>query len=297
MNNNINLINAKELKQRIKHGHGTSYFTKKYNVTEEELFAHIDRAFSAKAAVAFKRDLIRNDKHPVPVKAKAENLQDNNAITSEAEETVSGVAIEPEDTEVPTSDPQKVTTSTDNSLISLIAREEELSRLLITEESKHSDLVSKRATLKEKFKEQQALLLDYQKKLSSAKQQFEETYSIWCSLGDEMKSQTSKISSLRDDLQVLREEIKILSKISILVYVSGEIELESSDMAIPSAPEKEHDLFNRIVEMECAEGLTVKNIRQLSKLKVLVDELNESSTPYEITFDTDTLEEVFNSIN
>ena len=291
--NNINLINAKELKQRIKHGHGTSYFTKKYNVTEEELFAHIDRAFSAKAALAFKRDLIRNDKHPV----KAKNLQDNNAITSEAEETVSGVAIESEDTEVPTFDPQKVTTSTDNSLISLIAREEELSRLLITEESKHSDLVSKRATLKEKFKEQQALLLDYQKKLSSAKQQFEETYSIWCSLGDEMKSQTAKISSLRDDLQVLREEIKILSKISILVYVSGEIELESSDMAIPSAPEKEHDLFNRIVEMECAEGLTVKNICQLSKLKVLVDELNTSSTPYEITFDTDTLEEVFNSIN
>lgn len=234
-------ITAKELKQRLKYGDSVETFAEKYGVSESEFFAYLDRAFSAKAVAAFRRDLARNTKRPkavahLPDEEKANNTVADQADTSnvvdvlsEQENAPTAVDVLTEQENAPNAINATSTSATENATPSLAlddlrAKETELSLLLIKEESKHSDLVSKRAALKEKFKEQKAQLLDYQKKIATVKKQFEESYSEWDSLGIEMKSQTEKISSLRDDLQLLREEIKILSQISILVYSNGEIE-------------------------------------------------------------------------
>ena len=113
-----------------------------------------------------------------------------------------------------------------------------------------------------------------------------------------MHSLTESISDKKVSLEAIRNEIILLQKISIFAYANGEIEFENAgNFDTTTDSSSEAALFNKLIQNNVVESLTIKNIRQLAKLILIVEKLNAEHLSFELTFEDITVQEVFNSIN
>ena len=206
---------------------------------------------------------------------------------------------------VETSSATIVATETDNKVENNISyldtlknKESTLSTIICSEEAEHAQLISRRATLKSQFQKQQVQLLEITHTLESLKNDFETTLSEWEKLGSDMYSLTKSISKKKSTLADIRNEIIMLQKISIFIYVNGEIEFENvGNFDTTTDSSSESELFNQLIQNKVVESLTIKNIRQLAKLILIVQKLNAEHISFELTFEDSSIQEVFNSIN
>ena len=111
-------------------------------------------------------------------------------------------------------------------------------------------------------------------------------------ISEEMISINTEISSARNLLVGLQEELLSYKKVSIFVYQNGEIELEPDD----TIPELDETLLQSLFQKSEVEDLSVRQIKQLTILIVLTNSLREEDKEFDITFESEELQEVFEKI-
>ena len=286
----LSRINGKYMEEKLKRGYGTSYFLKSLNIGEDEFFQYLKKNFSSKAYASMCKRLKNNEKSQK--KFSSSKGSRHTPVCNEASVTT-----------LPTteSSAEKETVEATNNisyLDMLKEKEHELSSVICLEEAEHVQLISKRASLKSQFQKQRAQLLDLTRTIEALRNDFESTFSEWKELGSDMHSLTESISKKKVSLEAIRDEIISLQKISIFAYANGEIEFENvGNFDTTTDSSSEAALFNKLIQNNVVESLTIKNIRQLAKLILIVEKLNAEHLSFELTFEDSTVQEVFNSIN
>ena len=291
----LSRINGKYMEEKLKRGYGTSYFLKSLNVNEDEFFQYLKKNFSSKAYTSMCKRLKNNEKS-----SKKFGFKSSAHTTTAIVDVETSTATMPDFTYTENNE-ETETVEVENSISALDMlkeQEHELSSVICLEEAKHVQLISKRASLKSQFQKQRAQLLDLTRTIEALKNDFESTFSEWKELGSDMHSLTESISDKKVSLEAIRNEIILLQKISIFAYANGEIEFENvGDFDTTTDSSSEAALFNKLIQNNVVESLTIKNIRQLAKLILIVEKLNAEHFSFELTFEDSTVQEVFNSIN
>lgn len=281
----LSRINGKYMEEKLKRGYGISYFLNSLNVSENEFFQHLKKNFSSKAYTSMCKRLKNNEKSQKKFSSKCSKVVNEASIAT--------IATTESNTERET-----VEVTSISYLDMLKEQEHELSSVICSEETEHAQLISKRAALKSQFQKQQTQLFELTRKIELIKNDFETTFSEWKKLGSDMHSLTESITEKKVSLEAIRNEIVSLQKISIFAYASGEIEFENvGDFDTTTNPSNELELFNKLIQNDVVESLTIKSIRQLAKLILIVKKLNAEHFSFELTFEDSSVQEVFDSIN
>ena len=270
-------INVKYMEEKLKRGFGTNDFINHLNISEEEFFHCLKKTFSTKSYNLICKRIRNNEK-------KASKLSTKQTTDTEINTESQTVDLEVENCISP--------------LDVLKTQEFELVKEICSIETEHSKLISKRATLKKEFQQQQNQLNDLIKKAESIRKNFETTFSEWEKLGSDMKSLTNLINDKNSSLESIRNEIISLQKISIFVYSNGEIEIENAGkFEFKQDTSISEELFAKLIQNNLLESLTIKTIRQLTKLILIIRNIESENLCYELTFEDNTVQELFSSIN
>lgn len=291
----LSRINGKYMEEKLKRGYGTSYFLKSLNIGEDEFFQYLKKNFSSKAYTSMCKRLKNNEKS-----SKKFGFKSSAHTTADIADDETSPATMTDFTYTENNEETETVEVEDSisPLDMLKEQERELSSVICSEEAEHVQLISKRASLKSQFQKQKAQLRELKHKIEAIRNDFEKTFSEWEKLGSDMHSLTESISNRKASLEVIRNEIILLQKISIFAYENGEIEFENvGDFDTTTNPSNESELFNKLIQNDVVESLTIKSIRQLAKLILIVEKLNAEHFSFELTFEDSTVQEVFNSIN
>ena len=259
-------LNGKIMEERLKHGWTTQFFAEHYGTTEQEFLETLEKVFSSKAYKSMLARLKKNEK--IAHKASKEEII--------AEEVVSNI-------EEPTVD----------SLESLEFQKEELKNVLNRLELEHKSLTSERVQIRNRISDYKAVLLDMQSKIRQYQTELEDLVAELDEKFASMQNINSSISETKNSLSEVNAKIEALQKLTILIYESGDMEIDSS-LEI-NQPEW-NCIFDTIVKEELADSLTVKQIRGLSKAISLVQFLSAQKLVYEILFENQIVEEIFYKI-
>lgn len=281
-------INGKYMEEKLKRGYGTSYFLKSFNVSEDEFFNHLKKNFSSKAYASMCKRIKNNEKS-----SKKFGFKSSKHTPVDISDNESSVATK--------SNTETETVEVENSISYLDAlkeKEQTLSDIIRSEEAEHSKLISRRAALKFQFQNQQTQLRELTRTIEALRDNFETTFAKWEKTGADMHAITESISAKKSLLEDIRSEIIALQKISIFAYANGEIEFENvGDFDTTTDSSNESEVFNKLIQDKAVENLTIKNIRQLAKLILIVEKLKSKHISFELTFEDNSSQEVFNSIN
>lgn len=161
-------------------------------------------------------------------------------------------------------------------------------------ELSHKSLVSDRAILRKKIDDHKETLKELSKKVAICKtdlvnltSELEEKFSI-------MQELDESISRKRDELSEINVKIEKTKSITILVFSSGDIEIDASFSI--EIPEVSAETIEKIISYRQADNLTLKQIKTVSKLIVLIQNLEQQDLNYELLFDEIIVEEMFNKI-
>ena len=273
---NLKNVTGKYLEEKLKRGYRLPYFVKALSTTEEDLFEHIDKHFSSKAAQSFKHRI--KSKEPIKKngkkKAKKAKKQEVDILVENS------VQIE----EV----------SEETILDQLLVKEEQLSAQVCQDEAVHSQMISKRAVLKNQLIKQRKEMQKIAEKALQLQQEFEDTVLQWNSLGEQMRELSASIAEKKSSLKEYRDEIDSLKKISMYFYSNGEIEFENQGDFDPSIDfSRVDEIIAFLIDNEDAEGLTVRSIKILAKALAIVEKMNAEHQKFEVTFEDSNIQEVF----
>ena len=109
-----------------------------------------------------------------------------------------------------------------------------------------------------------------------------------------MTAVNDKLSVARNLLDGLKDELKSYDKISIFVYDNGEIELDTDGIVIPNY---ENSLLQSLFEKSEVEILSVRQVKQLATLITLLKHLREKDKEFEITYESENFQMVFENLN
>ena len=265
-------VTGKIMEERMKHGWTLNQFSQSYGVSEEEFIEALKKTFSSKAYKGMLARLRKNEK--IAHKASKTEII--------AEEVVS--------IEEPTVDSES---SSEESLEFLKLQKEELKNVLNRLELEHKSLTSERVQIRNRISDYKAVLLDMQSKIRQYQTELEALISELDEKFALMQNINSSIFETKNSLSEVNAKIEALQKLTILIYESGDMEIDSS-LEI-NQPEW-NCIFDTIVKEELADSLTVKQIRGLSKAISLVQFLSAQKLVYEILFENQIVEEIFYKI-
>ena len=161
-------------------------------------------------------------------------------------------------------------------------------------ELSHKSLVSDRAIIRKKIDDHKKTLKELNEKVSICKtdlvnltSELKEKFLI-------MQELDESISRKRDDLSEINAKIEKTKSITILVFNSGDIEIDASFSV--EIPEANTETVGKIISDEQAENLTLKQIKSISRLIVLIQKLKQQDLSFELLFDETIMEELFNKI-
>lgn len=278
----LRIVNAKFLEERLKRGQRLNDLTDELNTTEEDLISHIYRTFHERTA----KNYIKRLKSKKPSNKKKNNTKKNKEDKPEVMESNTEVEINT------TGETESKSPKTELEL--LLEKEKQMSNELCEKEVMHAKIISQRAGLKNKLREQYAQIKELDRKVSEILHDFNANADKLNSLSDEMRALSSHIAEKKSALDALREKIDEAKKITIYVFSSSEIEFENQGSFDPTIDSSRiSELFGTLVQNEAAECLTIKNIKQLAKLLAIVEKLKAEGLKFVIEFDENTMKEVF----
>lgn len=264
-------LDGKFMENNLKYGRTISYFSKYFNLSEEEFLEKMKKTFSTKAYKCYLARLRKNEKQ----NSKKSNCKKNNVVET--------ITVKDE--------VNPISKNNHSQIVELQLEKEKLKDALNSLELQHKELCSERTTIrnsvlkyKEKLKNLKEEILQCKSKLSNLLIELDNKLDI-------MHNLNSSISETREKLSEIDSKIEDLKKISIFFYNTGELELETeNDLEIP---EYNEELFKSILFDEQSENYTVKQLKTLSKLLSLVQKLGTENLKYEVIFEDSSLEDFF----
>lgn len=279
-------VTGKIMEERIKHGWTLNQISQSYGVSEEEFLEALKKTFSSKAYKGMLARLRKNEK--IAHKTQKEEIIAEEVVSyDESNQPETSTAIEEQ-----TVDSEN---SSEDSIESLQLQKEELQNVLNRLELEHKALASQRVQIRNRISDYKAVLLDMQSKIRQYQTELEALVSELDEKFASMQTVNSSICEAKTALAEIDSKIEAKQKTFILVYETGDIEIESS-FEFEIEQDEWSTLFDKIIKDELVDSLTVKQIRGLSKCIALVKYLNSQGFKYEIAFESSIVEALFKKI-
>ena len=107
----------------------------------------------------------------------------------------------------------------------------------------------------------------------------------------------AEIVSNSEELERVRKDIDKLKKVDILFYKNGMFEFENFNTNDIPEMQLDQDIFNLLCEDETAEELSIKVIKQIVRLEQILQWFSTNQLSYEITFEAEEMQKVFEKIH
>jgi len=289
------MMSVKDLIISLKHGATTQKLMERYQFqTEEALYSWIKHISPVKYS-KFLHQIKQNDKQIASSVSSTKNVVE---IAAEMLAEIDAAALEEAEYETEVKVEQNVITEKEmeakneqvpqvSELEQLQKDENEMAALICILEGKHKACVQERreivVTLNHKKQELETLL----QKIKECEQVVTVKYENYTKLASEMQNLDSDIHTYRAFLQEIRGRIEELKQVLILVSRDN-VEIENHELP-QIALEEVNAEFEKLLKIEDAEELTLKEIKTLAKLLLVVRNFDK----YEVLFDNIKMEEVF----
>lgn len=305
MNERIN-ITPKDLHIQLKRGRDARFLQEKYRLPDEEALFEAIRRVTPGNADSFIRELQkRGKKHPKVDRASETDEQE----PSVTEVSTTGIsepeAVEADSTEieVPESDDTtetRVTTATietteNPELKKLQDEEAELSKWLCKLETEHKALVQERAKIFDSLRESKENCEALLRRVSEIKSQVEDFRLKYEDISQEMAKYNGDISVAREILDDIRGKISLLKVTSIFIYEDGRIELEGGEEPDISEEDANH-LFDVLTKRQDAEEFTVRELKSLARVVLVVRKYQKIGAKFELYFDSSKLQNYYDTV-
>lgn len=279
--NQIKTLNSKLLNTKIPTGWIEEDFADYLGISKEKFLEKLNATFSSKAVRDFKHRMDKNRK-------RREKNQPSSKSETEVE-TGAGTNSVPVES-ITTVEPTSVE---ENPLDEKLQEEEELIKVIVQKENEHSELLSKKLSLKIKLSEAAKYLENIRAELAQKAQEVDSITQKLSSIDLRVSELNSELTNFRRDLVSVKEQISKLKKFTVFVY-DDNFEFENSEVIeIPASWE---ELFSKLIDSSSTEDLKVKQLRQLAKTIVLFNELQDNGNTFELFFDSETMQEAFEKI-
>ena len=272
-------ITGKKFEIELKHGATLEDFLEEYDCMREEFIEYLEKNFREKARNSMLRYMNKNSKKPKQFSGKSsKSTSKGNIVIKHIEEK-------------PTIKKEKTTNNcAENQIEPTLEELKEKERYISSEVHKQNEFCKELELTKKGFldnlEETNKTLLETRKRIVKIQKDIKNTSGQI----DEVKKE---ITSKKKILKEIKQKIKTLQKVSLFVYMNGDI--ENFDI-----PEKEQTgcdkYFDDLLKNEVVEELSIKQIRQLAKLLVLLELLKEKELIWDITFESKVQQDVFEKL-
>ena len=113
-------------------------------------------------------------------------------------------------------------------------------------------------------------------------------------IDEKITAESEELSANKKILNEVREYIKVLGKVTLFVYENGEIKEEEAEVAEELLESDE--VFDSLIHNKLVENLSVKQIRQLSKLMVLTEQMQKQGQNYDLVFESEIVQKIFEQL-
>lgn len=284
-------MTTKDLHIAIKKGHGVQYMMARHHFASEDLLFEAIRNLSPLGATGFISDLKKNQKQ-LDKKAKRNTTADVNIQTSEdagsedspeeklnvqsSEETSTG-SSEPIDDEAEMGSPVTIE--------QLEKDEQELSANLCKLEDEHKQMAAQRRDCMSRFGKAKKAMVELQRILRVQQENVTAIYDEYETLAAKMQDNNKERAAYMELLEVVRSQIAELRKVTVFVYESGVIEVENAKF--PSIDEESLNIaLTELISMPDAEEFTIKKLKTIAKVRLIVNALEQDNPEIELVFDS-----------
>ena len=292
-------MSSKDLHVALKNQATEEELMERYGVdSSEELYEVMSKVTPGNFEY-FKKEIKKNKKNRSRKDAKKELAQDNQKEDEQIEltnfETLTDQSSEDENGTVGKNmvDYTAVEESTNDepktSLNELLEAEKFLSDNCVSLEKEHNALINARredvktlALIKRTLEELKRLLQVNQSKLTTVLEDYN-------SKAEQMLRVSSEISACKEMLADTRAQIEEAKKLKISVFSDGTIECENGELESPCEAEVSQ-LFSTLILLAAAEELTIKQIKTVAKLVLMVKKIDKK---YELEFDSDLVQKLY----
>lgn len=298
-------ITSKDIHIQRKRGRGISFLLERYNISDEKILFDLIHRLSPGDAEQLIREFKRNEKKRSANSYQEKNRNDasksskkeefeiviNPIFCSQIDEATFG--FDGVQSESDSASEGNITGS--SKLQKLLDEENELSNSLYGLEAEYKKLYQKR---KRNF----ALVKDAKKKCELLLQEVENLnvqIDKYRKRHDDMSRKITKyaedIKATREILKSVREKISQLQAISIFIYEDGRIEVEGAD--VPDILEKDiNSLYEVLINKPDAEIFTIREIKALARLILMVGQYQKDIVSLELYFDNAKLQIYYDTL-
>lgn len=289
-------LSAKFMNTNIKKGWTIENFAGYFGISEEEFLKKMRKTFNKRGVEEMISEMKKNRKK-VNGKKTVETAE---PVVEPATEPVVEPATESVGDTVDANVNLAITDDTVNAKVSqgnktiheLKAKESELSEKLCIEENHHKELVSNRHNLYDSLRKHRSKLVRLQSELQDCMYSVIEIDENISKINEEMEKSNSNKKEIKNQLEKVRAEIETCSKINILAYEDGTIEIDE-EVEIPA---EWSSFATELTSNEAFESLTVRQIKQLAKLVVLTFDLEKRGVKYDLVFDSEIVQQLFEQL-
>ncbi len=283
-------LRGKQMWVYIKQGLTIEELLEKYKCSQEEFTKFLEKNFENKSLDSIKRSFERNSKksrnNAVAAVAQEENTKSTlNELRKKGRQMQEKNIIKE----------NKKEASDEMSLENLKASGKNISdRNMQSRKAEHKRTLSIRRTLLEKLVTEKEKILELKKIILQRQKEVDEIFTQIVETEKKIGAKSEELSSNKKILDEVREYIKVLEKVTIFVYENGEIKEEEAEV------EEEllglDEVFDSLIYNELVENLSVKQIRQLAKLLVLTEQMQNQGKDFELVFESETVQTIFEQL-
>lgn len=323
-------INAKALHVLIKRGCTSSELMEKFGLSDEkQLFERIHQ-ISPVGALDFISQIRKNNKSARRRERKEANklveVQQDLPKVENSTEEVTATVFEETSSDViqevqpvednssnkeiqpvegnssskeiqPIEDNSSIQNTSISHLEELQEKETLLSQDIISDEEAHKEMVARRREINLSFKKVKNALSELQRLLKLNEEKTSALIEEYNDLSTKMRTKSSDIKAKKAILADIREQIANLKKCVVYVFADGNIEVENA--SISDVDDDEDEVAERLltlVQYAEAEELTIKDLKTIAKLELMVAELIADGINYELFFDSETVQKFYETV-
>lgn len=292
-------MTSKDLHVALKNQATEEELMERYGVdSSEELYEVMSKVAPGNFEY-FKKKIKKNQKNRLRKDEKKEMALDNQKEDEQIEltnfETLTDQSSEVENGKVvknmvdytavekPTNDEPKP------SLNELLEAEKFLSDNCVSLEKEHNALINARKKDVQTLSEIQSVLEELQRLLKANQSMMNTVLADYNSKAEQMIKTSSEIKACKEMLADTRAQIEEAKKLKISVFSDGTIECENGELESPCEAEVSQ-LFSTLILLAAAEELTIKQIKTVAKLVLMVKKIDKK---YELEFDSDLVQKLY----
>mgnify|MGYP004590962729 CR=1 FL=1 len=292
MMSDLRKLRGKQIWVYIKQGFTIEDLLEKYKCSQEELEKYMEKNFEKKARDSVRRKLEKNGKKSgnntavivtqeeiskttlKEIQKKARQMQEKNIMVMKEKENKKD--------------------SDEMSLEKLKDRENALVTETCQQEGEHKRTLATRRTLLEKLVTEKEKILELKNIILQRQKEVDEIFTKMVEIDEKITAESEELSANKKILNEVREYIKVLGKVTLFVYENGEIKEEEAEVAEELLESDE--VFDSLIHNKLVENLSVKQIRQLSKLMVLTEQMQKQGQNYDLVFESEIVQKIFEQL-